>query len=166
MGRPQDDVNGLRVLPDHRRQGVDHRLDALAGREQPEGQYHLAPLDAVLVLVKIGIDNGTSGCRGESGRFFQPDTVMVWRSCSALWLITTRRSRVGDALVTPSGLASAFESPCAGGHQGHAQAAEQVQDMDAVIPAENPEFVLEANHLHPFMFRKSAANRYSAEPAG
>ncbi len=41
-----------------------------------------------------------------------------------------------------------------GGHQGHAQAAEQVQDMDAVIPAENPEFVLEANHLHPVHVQK------------
>ena len=42
-------------------QGAQDIFDALVRREQAEGEEHVLALDAELVLVKIGIDEGQVG---------------------------------------------------------------------------------------------------------
>ena len=54
----EDDVDRVGVPLDDLRHGLDGVLKPLAGRQQPEGEQDLAPLDAVLVLVERGIDEG------------------------------------------------------------------------------------------------------------
>ena len=56
MGRPQDDVDEVGERLEDLRQGLEHVLDALVGREQAEGEGHLPAVDAELVLVIRGVD--------------------------------------------------------------------------------------------------------------
>ena len=58
MRGAEDDVNHLGMLHGDARKGTDAVFDALAGREQAEGQQNRPPGHAELVLVKIRIDEG------------------------------------------------------------------------------------------------------------
>ena len=61
MGRAEDDVDEIRDSREDLGDGPEHVLDALVGREQPEGQGHRPTLDAELFLVGAGRDVGRVG---------------------------------------------------------------------------------------------------------
>ena len=58
MGRPDDDVDRLRVRRDHGRQGVDGQLVALARAEEAEAQDDVATLELDRRLDRVGVDEG------------------------------------------------------------------------------------------------------------
>ncbi len=61
VGRAEDDVDQVGKFFDDGRDGAQHRLDPLVGREEPEGEEHVLALDAELVLIKTRIDEGDVG---------------------------------------------------------------------------------------------------------
>src|SRR3546814_5096534 len=56
VGRAQDHIQHIRMALDDRGQRLDHRLDALVGRQQAEGEQHLAPgkAESRLILFRVG----------------------------------------------------------------------------------------------------------------
>ena len=59
--RAEHDIQRFRVRRDDRGHRLDHEFDALARREQPEGEQHLAALEAEARLHSVGLDIAAIG---------------------------------------------------------------------------------------------------------
>ena len=151
MGRSEHDVEHVRVRRHDPRQGLDDHLDALAGRQQPEGEQDRASGrdDALLGhrLVQVGAD----------GDPVRDDPHLVAVDAAARLeqvdrLLGQDDQHVGALGHPPGGC------PQRGGRVGQhrvqrrddggAHVLQQLVQVRPGHPAEDPELVLDAQHVH------------------
>ncbi len=85
MGRAENDVHDVGMVLDNVGQGFNHHLDALARRQQAEGQQYGAPLESKLVLVKRGInERHVRDAVGYEGDFFRGHAVYGFKYIESL----------------------------------------------------------------------------------
>ncbi len=147
----QDDVAEVgELLHDggQRTQGV---LDALARAQQPERQQHLAPLHVELALVLRGLHQRDLGHAVVDEAYLLRRRVVdaleeVHRPLAHHHELAAQDHQLVHHLALA--LAGRLQHGVEGGDDGAAQLAQQVQDVAAVVAAEDAELVLQADGPH------------------
>ncbi len=148
--RPDDEVDEVGTGRDSRRQRPDHRLDALAWSEQPERQQHAVTGDAELGLERVLV------ARRHVGDAVRDDVDLRARQRIAA------REQIGGHLAhddEPRGLGHLLhdaslrvrgivEHRVQGDDRRDAQRAQEVEDVRAVVAAEDAVFVLQRHPAH------------------
>jgi hypothetical protein len=148
MRGSEHDVDRVGVPLEDRRQRVDHVLDALVGREQPEGEDHVLAADAELVL---------AAARGRHVRNAVRDPVdlPLRYAVDLAQQGGARRAHHHDALGEADQLVHRGalelvrrrEDRMERRHDRHAQLAQQRQHVAAALAAEDPVLVLHARDV-------------------
>ena len=150
VGRADDEVDQVGTGGDRGRKSADHRLDALVRAEQTECQQHALTGDAEPGLERLLIARGHVG-----------DAVRDDVDIRASHVVPARQEILGDrahhdddgrpghALHDDSlRVRGSVEHGVQRDHRGHAQRAEKIQDVSAVVAAEDAVFVLERHPPH------------------
>ncbi|OPY59991.1 MAG: hypothetical protein A4E57_04595 [Syntrophorhabdaceae bacterium PtaU1.Bin034] len=152
MGGAEHNVNGLGVLGDDRGEGVDHRFDAFARREQTKSENHLSTFHSVLVLVEVGVHKGNIGnAVMYEGDLLRGDVVDLPEDVFTAPAHNDQPiGQLGDAPGNRRlGCGRCLEYGVERSHQGHAEVCHQIKYVSAVLAAEDPELVLQADDFHP-----------------
>ena len=148
MGRAEDDIYQVWVLGQNVRQRVEHVLDALARREQAEGQQHFFAFHPKFVLMEIGIDKRHVGNpMRDNVDLLRRDIVDLLQELAAMLRHHYKPGRerhqfLDDPAVLGSRLA---EDRVQCRHHRHFQRPQQGQHMAARRPAKNAKLMLQGN---------------------
>ena len=150
MGRPEHDIDQIRILPDDLGQRPDHVLDPLARGEQAEGQQHLLALDPELILEGARIDerrvrNAVRDQIDLGGR----GTIDLAQNRAPALGHHDQPFRLPDDLVHHPPLVGSglLQDGVQGRHHGKVDLAQDGQNMAARPAAIDPELMLQADHV-------------------
>ena len=133
------------------RQGFDDVLNALAGPDQPEREHDLPAFDTELVFVETGIHEGhVVDAMWDELDLLRLDAVHVDQKLDSP--LGHHHQAVGEFCESlhdgPLVGVRFTENSVKGGHRGHAQFAQQGQDVTARRAAEDPELMLQAENIN------------------
>ncbi len=151
MGRADDEVDQVGILRGQRGQRADHGLDALAGAQQAEGQQHPLTRDAEHRLERLRV-----------ARIHLRNAVRDDVHVAPAHAVGAGQELLGDLAhdherrALPGHLlhdrALRFgrlaEHGVQGGHGRNSQRGQEVEDVDAVVAAEDPVLVLDRDQSH------------------
>ena len=146
----QDDIDQVGKLTQHRRQGLEHELDALVGRQQTKGQDDVLGLHAKQVLVEIRIDKRHVGNAvgdqvdaglGDRQVLLEQGPGPVGHDDDPGGQL---RQLLKHALLVGLRIA---QDGVQGGDDRHAQLPEQAQNVTAGRSSEDAELVLQTNNV-------------------
>ena len=152
MRRTEYDVDRVRAPFQDRGHGVDHHLDALAGRQQPERQNDRTAAETEFGLCRVRPDKRKVGhAMGDDLDLVVRHPIDAPQQFTALvGHHDDLRGRLDDA--THHGALDRswlFQHGVQCRDDRHGKARQQLEDVGAGFAAENPEFVLQADDVEP-----------------
>ena len=162
MRRPKYDINRIRSAFQDRGHGVDHDLDALAGRQQPECQNDGADAESQSCLCRVRRDKWKVG--DTMGNDLD---LLVRHAMDTVQQLTGLFGHHDDLRGRPDDSVRyrALDRARAGQHRvqcrdhRHGQARQQFEDVGTGVAAENPEFVLQADDVKSTSVQRSRGAR-------